>query len=40
MPVLARVYGIPPNDQAALKLWQFRAFKDDYEQLQRQEGGE
>lgn len=36
--MLARVYGIHPKDQDALKLWQFRALKDDYEQ-HRKEGG-
>jgi hypothetical protein len=39
MPVLARVYGIPPQDQPSLKLWQFRALQDDYLK-QQQEGGE
>ncbi len=38
MPVLARVYGIPPKDQDHLKPPQFRAIQDDYRQeLERQE---
>jgi hypothetical protein len=33
MPVLARVYGIPPREQASLTLQQFRALRRDFEQL-------
>jgi hypothetical protein len=39
MPLLARLYGIPPKDQAGLTLAQFRALQHDYRWLQ-QEGGD
>jgi hypothetical protein len=38
MAVLARVYGIPPRDQAGLTLRQFQRFQHDYRQSQ--EGGD
>ncbi len=36
MPVLARVYGVPPRDQAGLTLTQFRALQRDYDRLQQE----
>lgn len=38
MPVLARVYSIPPKDQQHLKLYQFRDLQRDYRALQEAEG--
>lgn len=37
MPVLARVYHIPPGEQAGLTLAQFNALQDDYRQLNEEE---
>jgi hypothetical protein len=33
MPVLARVYGIPPKDQRSLMLNEFKALQRDYDDL-------
>jgi hypothetical protein len=39
MPVLARVYHLPPREQARLTLQQFRDLQRDYQQLQAAEEG-
>ncbi len=39
MPVLARVYGIPPKDQPSLTLTQFHALQQDHHEMQQQEEG-
>ena len=36
MPILARVYHVPPRDQPALTLRQFRDLQADYHALQQQ----
>lgn len=37
MPVLARVYLIPPGEQPGLTLSEFRALQRDYEQVLEQQ---
>jgi hypothetical protein len=37
MPVLARVYGVPPGEQRSLTLTEFRVLQRDYHQLQQQQ---
>jgi hypothetical protein len=36
MPILARVYNVPPGDQKRLTLAEFRELRRDYQQLQQQ----
>jgi hypothetical protein len=37
MPILARVYHIPPADQGRLTLQEFRDIQDDYERVTAEE---